>query len=206
MRFSLIAVRAENLRLPDSWIHEDPDIAHRLAANIGKYLRSGLTAEHLEALSKVLEAIYAFVDTWYESDRVSRDLDSEGELQKLLRQCFGHRGLRVEEGSKVGGGELDLFVEEAILVENKFHRRTSKPSQVHPAAGMQGRRYAIALNSQVVIVMMAYQPLPGEFPSKAQSITIHPISTNDRNRVEIRFSLPYGAVKPSREEVNKRAR
>ena len=205
-RYSLIAVRAENLRLPDTWIQDDPDVAYRMAAAIGKHLRSGLTAEHIEALGKVLEAIYAFVDTWYEGDQVSLDLDNEAVLQERLRQCFGHRGLEVDEGSKVGGGEYDLFVSEAILVENKFHRETSTPSEAVPAAGMQGRRYAIALNSQVVIVMIAYQPLPGRFPAKTQSLTIHPISAGDRNRVEMRFSLPYAAVKPSRERVDERAR
>jgi HD superfamily phosphohydrolase len=174
-RYSLIAVRAENLRLPDSWIREDPDIAHRMAAEIGKHLKSGLTADHLTALGEVLMAIYAFVDTWYEGQNVSQSLDSEQELQERLRECFGHRGLRVQEGSKAGGGELDLFVMDAILVENKFYRKTSAPSAIAPAAAMQGRRYAIALNAQVIIVMAAYQPPPGAFPTKAQSVSIHPI-------------------------------
>jgi hypothetical protein len=106
----------------------------------------------------------------------------------------------------LGGGELDLFAADAILVENKFHGQTSKPTDASPAAGMQGRRYAIALNAQIVIVMIAYRPSSSLFPTKPQCVTVHGISIADQNRVEIRFSLPYGAVVPSRERAHKEVR
>ena len=70
---------------------------------------------------------------------------------------------------------------------------------------MQGRRYALALNSQLVVVLLAYKAEPGAFPDKASSISVAPIVSGDLNRVEIRFSLPFGAVVPSAEKVEPRA-
>ena len=203
-RYSLLAVRPDDLRFPDTWIHDDPDLAHRIAAEIGKHLNGGLIAEHVAALGNVLAALYAFVDTWFESGQVTRDLADEAALQDRLRTCFGYRGLKTEEGSKVGGGALDVFVDDAILVENKFHGTAQTPAAAVPAAGMQGRRYAIGLNSQVVIVVLAYMPPPGAFPTKPQCMTIHRVSTGEKNRVEIRFTLPYRAVVPSSEKADAR--
>lgn len=205
-RFSLLGVRPEDLNLPDGWIADDPDVAHRIAAMIEKHLRGGLTADHIKKLRLVLTALYAFVDTWFQSGRVTRALEDEAELQQGLRDCFGYHGLATQKGSKVGGGQLDLFVADAVLVENKFHGRVSKPAEVSPAAGMQGRRYAIALSAQIVIAMVAHMPRPSSFPSKPQCVSVHGIAAGDQNRVEIRFSLPYGAVVPSSERADKAVR
>ena len=205
-RFSLLVVRAEDLHLPDGWTVDDPDLAYSMAAKIGQHLKGGLTAEHIEKLGSVLEALYAFVDTWFQGDQVTSDLRDEADLQRQLRECFGYHQLKTQEGSKVGGGKLDLFVADAVLVENKFHERTAKPAEASPAAGMQGRRYAIALSAQVVIVMLAHRAAPGSFPSKPQCVSVHPIAAAEHNRVEIRFSLPYGAVVPSSEKADRSVR
>jgi hypothetical protein len=200
--FSLVGVRPEDLRLPPGWITENPDIAHLLSARIKKYVRGGLIAEHIEKLGLVLASLYAFVDTWFASGRVTDDLVDEADLQRQLRECFGYHSLKTEEGSRIGGGALDLFVADAVLVENKFHGRTPEPTDASRPAAMQGRRYAIALNSQIVIVILGYRPTASMFPNKTDCVSVHPISVGDQNRVEIRFSLPYGAVKPSREKAD----
>lgn len=67
---------------------------------------------------------------------------------------------------------------------------------------MQGRRYAISLSSQVVIVLLGYKASPGMLANKSQTMTIHPITEIDNNRVEVRFSFPYGAVVPSSEKAS----
>jgi HD superfamily phosphohydrolase len=113
-RYSLLAVRPDDLRVPDGWIQDDPDFAHRIVGEINALLSGGLTAEHIRTLGDVLSALYAFVDTWFRSGQVTRQLDDEATLQDGLRACFGYRGLKVEEGSVVGGGKLDLFVADAI--------------------------------------------------------------------------------------------
>jgi len=201
-RFSLLAVRPEDLQVPDTWIKDEPDLAHLLAANIGKHLRGGLISDDISALGKVLSALFAFVDQWCSSGRITQDLPGEEVLQELLRQAFAMREISVAEGSVVGGGKLDLFVGDAILIENKFSGESSSPAKLAPAAGMQGRRYAISLDAQVVIVVVGYQPKPGGFFSKSKCVSVRSISALDRNRVEIRFMLPYGAVVPSSEKAD----
>ncbi|MGY3531797.1 hypothetical protein [Bradyrhizobium sp. USDA 4452] len=170
--------------------------------DIGKHLRGGLTAEDLDTLTRVLESMYAFVDVWFDGGYVGKDLPSEDALQDLLRNSLRSRGLKVAEATRVGGGKLDLHVEEAVVIENKFHDTTDRPRAVMPAAGMQGRRYAISLGSQLVMVVMGYEVASGGLPNKSQTLSIHGISGQDANRVELRFSLPYGAPYPSNEQAD----
>jgi HD superfamily phosphohydrolase len=199
-RHSLISVREEDLQLPQEWLNEDPDLATRLSVDIQASLKGGLTAEHMKALGDVLAGMYRFVDVWFDSNKVTSVLAGEDSLQSQLREALAMRGLKIDEGSRVGGGKLDLFVEDAILIENKFHSSPIAAVDVAPAAGMQGRRYAISLGSQVVIVVAAFKAQPGKFPNKAGCISVKPISSMDRNRVEIRFTVPFGAVVPSSEK------
>jgi hypothetical protein len=205
-RHSLLAITPDDLAIPESWVIEDNDIADRTTVEIAQHLSGGLTAEDIEALTRVLKAFYAFIDLWFDGGHAARPLQNEEELQRMLRDALAIRGLSVDEGTKVGGGKLDLFVEDAVLVENKFHGKSADPAATAGAAGMQGRRYAISLRSQVVIVVLAYESAPATFPNKSETMSIHGISTRDSNRVEIRFSLPYGAVIPSREKTDRAAR
>ncbi|ARM91053.1 metal-dependent phosphohydrolase HD domain-containing protein (plasmid) [Rhizobium sp. CIAT894] len=198
-RHSLLALRADDLKVPGTWIQADPDIASRLALELNQLLRAGLTAEHIEALGRVLGAVYAFVDHWYKSGQLTRRLENEAELQKQVLSAFQLRSLPTEEGSVAGGGKLDIFVDGAVLVENKFTGRVADVASTAPAAGMQGRRYAIALGAQVVIVVLAYELPSGIVPAQQDTISVHEITRTDGNRAEIRVSLPYGAVTPSRE-------
>jgi HD superfamily phosphohydrolase len=199
-RHALIKIRGDELGVPDPWLSEDPDFDSKLAVELNKHVFSGLMHQHLVALQRVLAAMFSFVDVWFSSQRPSARLEAEEALQNLLRDHLRGRELEVSEGSKLGGGVFDLVAEHVILIENKLHGSTQNPSGVKPAAGMQGRRYAISLGAQIVIVVTGYQPQPGKFPSKVDVVTVARIAADD-NRVEIRFSLPYGAVKPSSEKV-----
>ena len=204
-RQSLLAVTATDLAIPASWTKEDPDIADQLTVEIGRELRGGLTSDDIVKLTEILQAMYAFVDVWY-ADQVAEELPDEEALQKLLRNSLRSRNLNVDEGTKVGGGKLDLYVHDAVLIENKFHGATRSPQNVAGAAGMQGRRYAISLGAQVVIVVVGYKVKGGDLPNKSKALSIHGISALDANRVELRFSLPYGAPLPSREKEDRRTR
>ena len=205
-RQSLIAVAAENLRVPESWIKENVDLADQLTVDIGRHLRGGLTAEDLDKLTRVLEGLYAFVDVWFDGGYATKDLPSEDVLQELLRNSLRSRGLKVEEASKIGGGKLDLYLEDAVVIENKFHDTTDRPQAAMSAAGMQGRRYAISLGSQLVLVVLGYKVGAAGLPNKSQTLSVHGISGKDSNRVELRFSFPYGAPFPSSEKVDPSAR
>lgn len=204
-RQSLLAVKAEDLAIPESWTKEDPDAAYRLTAEIARHLRGGLTAEDMAKLTKVLTAMYAFIDVWFAS-YVGTELEDEAALQTLLRDSLRSQGLKAEEGTRAGGGKLDLWVEDAVLIENKFHGGTRAPESVAAPAGMQGRRYAIALGAQVVFVVLGYKLSGGDLPNKSATLSIHGISTIDPNRVEFRFTLPYGAPDPSQEKEDRKAR
>jgi HD superfamily phosphohydrolase len=198
-RRSLVTVEAANLRIPQPWLDVDEDIGVRLARELNEQLAGGLASEHLEKLGQILEVMWRLVDHWYGSDQSTKPLANEAALQDKVRTFLEAGGLSVDEGTKAGGGALDLFVENAILLENKFEGESDTPEQSKPAAGMQGRRYAIALNTQMVLTVVAYQPKPGELRDKSQCVTIQRVGGGDR--VELRITVPYGAVVPSREKV-----
>ena len=124
----------------------------------------------------------------------------ETAFQAEVRMALEMAGVKITEGTSAGGGALDLLAEDAVLIENKFEGRTAKPEQAKPAAGMQGRRYAIALNVQLVIVMVAYRPKAGVMLDKTQSVEVLPIAGAGGRRAELRIMLPYDAVVPSREK------
>lgn len=201
-RHSLIRLRSENLKIPNAWIADDEDLGISLVLAINNGLKSGLMAEHLDAFSKVMEAMFAFVDMWYADSYPTSELKNEAELQQILRRFFAARSLSIAEGTRVGGGALDLWVEDAVLVENKFKDDQIDPEHAFPAAGAQGRRYAIALGAQVIIVVGAVRAGPGKFWQKTAAVSARKIFESDENRTEIRFILPFGAVLPSREKTD----
>jgi hypothetical protein len=118
--YSLLSVQTRDLHVPSKWIEEKTQFAVELIAGIKRGLRSGLTAETLTAFSKVMEAMFAFMDLWYAGNRVSGEVSDEADLQQRLCDHLRSRSLKVEEGTVANGGKLDLFVENAVLIENKF--------------------------------------------------------------------------------------
>jgi len=57
-------------------------------------------------------------------------------LQQFLKEGLELQRLKTQEGSVVGGGKLDVFVEDAVLVGNKFHDLAKHPERIANAAGM----------------------------------------------------------------------
>lgn len=200
-RYSLLRVREEDLALPSLWIEEDPDIAAKLMTDVNSHLRGGLTIDGLKALSNTLKALWHFIDTWYSGKRITSQITSEAELQTLLAEHLRTAGLTVIEGAEVGGGELDLFVDGHVMVENKFNSGETSPGATGRHAGVQGRRYLLALRGQVVIVVNAYRHKTGQaVPSRSQVVKVSQIAVTDGNRVEIRIDLPFGCPKPSEDK------
>jgi HD superfamily phosphohydrolase len=196
-RHGLVRVTRTALNMPEGWLRADPDLDVRMAGEIQAFLKSGLMKDHIDSFGKTMGAIFSMIDTWYASDRCTKEVRNEAELQEFVLDSFRMKDLRVAEGSVIGGGKLDLLVEGAVLVENKFSP-DGLSSKIENAA-VQGRRYAIALNSQLVVVIDA-RKIIGDFPQKAQCWKISQICRSDQNMVEIRIALPYGAVLPSREQ------
>jgi hypothetical protein len=200
-RQSLLIIRREDLRVPSNWIEERTDFAVELAAGVKSGLRSGLTADALSALSEVMEAMFAFMDMWYAGNFVSGQVKNEADLQDRLRDHLRSRSLKVDEGTVAGGGKIDLYVADAVLVENKFSDKAmTNPAAAAPAAGAQGRRYAIALLSQVVLSVAAVRvPQGAAVPQRTNMVKVRQPNAADGNRVEIRFTVPFGAGVPSEE-------
>ena len=199
-RHSLMRVRADDLAVPDTWLAEDPDFASRMASQLNKHLKGGLMAAGRDALTKTLDSIWRFVDSWYAGPRTTSDLENEAALQRPLAEHL-RATLQVDEGTEVAGGELDLLVERHVLIENKFHGRPANPKSVGKGAGAQGRRYGLALSSQLVVVAAARRmTAAGTVPAKTKAVTVRQISEENDNRVEIRIDLPFGARLPSQEK------
>lgn len=198
-RHSLLRVRAEDLVVPDAWLAEDPDFASRMAGQLNRHLKGGLMAAGREALAKTMESLWRFIDAWYAGPRTTSELANEAELQKLLAEHL-RVTLQVDEGTEIAGGELDLLVERQVLVENKFEGTAANSDKVGKGAGAQGRRYGLALTSQLVVVAAARRmTVKGTVPAKTQAVSVRPITDENDNRVEIRIDLPFGAKLPSKE-------
>lgn len=200
-RHSLVKVRAPDLNVPSVWLDVAPDLAASLAVDINRLIPSGLTYPNLAALGRVLSALFAFVDEWHASGKVTANLSDEAALQAEVKRALKLQGLKVDEGTVVSGGALDLFVEDAVLIENKFEGKpVSNVSSVATNAGAQGRRYTIALDAQLVVVIIAYKPAAGHLLDKASSVEVRRVAGESEGRAQIRISVPYGAPVPSREK------
>ena len=200
-RYSLLAIQIEDLHIPGKWVQENPEFGAELVTEIKAGLQAGLSADDLKAFSQVIEAMFVFVDMWVDGDSVTGDVADEADLQRRLRDHLRSRGLGVEEGTAAGGGKIDLFVERSVLIENKYKDSATRDlGSAARAAGIQGRRYAIALLSQVVFSVAAVRVTPGSpVPQRTDLVEVRQPNASDRNRVEIRFTVPYGAVTPSSE-------
>lgn len=199
-RLSLLSITANDLAVPQAWLQLDEDFGVNLALKLNKSLAGGLAVHHLKQLGIVLDGMWKLVDHWHGSDLCTRPLKNEAELQSNVRTFLHMNGLKIAEGQVAGGGKLDLFLNDSVVLENKFQDKTATPDTAKPSAGMQGRRYAIALDRQIVLVVIAYPCEPGKMLTKAQSVAVHSIVKDEDERVEIRFMLPYGAPSPSREK------
>jgi hypothetical protein len=202
-RRSLVKIATQDLSIPDDWLKFDEDFGYRLARDLNEALSGGLSPDHREALRTVLAAVWRLLDHWHAGGELTSNLENERSLQKQVRSKLEMAGLKVAEGLEVSGGETDLVLNGAIVLENKIDGATASPDTRKAPAGMQGRRYAIALNSRLVIVLLAYKPLGAHVvPNKMDSIEVRRITAQDRYQAEIRIKLPYGLASPSRETAD----
>lgn len=205
-RRSLVKIATQDLSIPADWLQIDEDFGYRLAHDLNEALSGGLSPDHRETLREVLKAVWRLLDHWHAAGDLTSNLENERDLQKRVRSKLEMAGLTVTEGLEVSGGETDLILNGTIVLENKIEGPTANPDTRKAAAGMQGRRYAIALNSRLVIVLLAYQPSGVHVvPNKMDSIKVRRITAKDRYQAEIRIKLPYGLPVPSRETADKSA-
>lgn len=197
-RISLLSLQEVDLGLPKAWLNIDEDLGIRLVRDLNAILTAGIAADQLDKLTKVLDALWRLIEAWFAS-KVTATIASEAELQVWAKDFLSAAGIAVTEAPKASGGITDLIAEDAVTIENKYSGKTATPGDEKASAGAQGRRYAISLNHQIVIVLHAYQ-VAGPLPDKLDCVSVQPIG-EDRRRAEIRIDLPYGAPVPSREKA-----
>ena len=194
---SLLSLQRNDLAMPKKWVSENQDLPFTLLSGLKKGLKGGLTYTTLPGFRKTMEAMFAFMDMWYDGNEIVSDVKDEADFQERLTRHFRSRSVSVEEGTAVGGGKLDLLVAGTVLIENKYvGSETTQPATAAPCAGAQGRRYAIALQSQIVLSVAAVQVKKGEEPpQRSDMIEVRESNTFDTNRTEIRFTVPFGCVR-----------
>ena len=196
----LISFREEEFDLPEDWLSEEPGVANRIAVEINDCLPTGLPASFHKAVTVAIRELASFVDMIEKNGVWTTRPDlSESELQARLREHLLSREAAVTEGSKLGGGETDLILDDRIVVENKVRReKTRDPFDVGSRYTWQSRRYSISVCSRIAFVIIAYRPsdekavLP--LPSRIRARGV-PEAREDR--CEVRVVIPWGAGVPS---------
>jgi hypothetical protein len=127
-------------------------------------------------------------------------------LQPRIRDFLRAQGLKVDEGSELGGGETDLVLSDAIVLENKVLGSTPDPFTGLEPAGWQARRYAIALSQRVRFIVAAYKPsTEAALLMLSQRVRVRSAVNGTRDRaVEVQFVVPYACDVPS--HAGKRAK
>lgn len=160
-------------------------------------LPSGERGKAMKVIAGLAAVVQALEGSWATNDR----LDEVRELQPRVRELLSMRVDRVQEGTKVAGGESDLIAYNQLVIENKVHRgKTNQPHDVGPNFEWQERRYSISLvASRVGFQVVAYQPADeaGILPMP-ERVEVRPSSHEGEKRAVVRFVIPFGQGVPSR--------
>ena len=202
-RVFLSRILAEDIRLPDAWIEEKPELPKNLAEEITISRPGGFVAPVKGEILRTLTSLGDFVRMISEGGEYAKfDSLPEARLQADARRHLRTQGLQISEGSEVGGGETDLLVAHKIIIENKIVGETNDPMSENRPYPFQARRYSIALCKTVFFTLVAYKPRSetGLLP-QSSSIAVRKVPDIPEDCLEIRFVVPYGTGRPS--EVSK---
>ena len=195
----LVQIRADDLCLPDSWKINEPQLTHRLEKSFAEALPGGLPASVHKAVVDGLRHMAAFIQMAEEGGIfVGLDALLEKTLQERLRDHLRSRDVRVQEGSEVGGGETDLVIPGPVIVENKVRGMTKDPLGTGCNYPWQARRYAIAIVSKVIFVVVAYQPAAeNDIPNLHQRIVVVSPDGAPQGYAQVKILVPWGQSVPS---------
>lgn len=206
----LTHLSAKDLKLPKAMAEERAGFGSELCDEIRRATPSGLLPEVRDALGEAIGHVAHYL--WSESGegalRPLEDL-AERELQTRVRGFLRSRGVEVQEGTEVGGGETDLILPGNIVLENKTGRRAAvlDPFNWKEEPGVQARRYCRHLGRKVFLVLLAYKPKDETaIRSLTGSIRVMPVRDGGDGYVEVRCVVPFGYVSPSKAGKGKRVR
>jgi len=160
-RVFLSRILADDIRLPDAWIEETPELRKNLSDEIIISRPGGFVTPIKDAILKTLASLANFVQMISEGGEYAK-LDSmpEAQLQADARRYLRAQGLQISEGSEVGGGETDLLVAHKIIIENKIAGETNNPMSENKPYPFQARRYSIALCKTVFLPLWPISRVP----------------------------------------------
>jgi len=200
-RPSLIRTRADHLEVPEDIALDDPTLKERLARELAEAVPHGLPASIHENVVKSIHAmlrVLQILDQGGKFNKSGAKPDEKRELQPAIRDYLRARDVPVLEGAEYGGGETDLLLFNSLIVENKVVGSTCDPFGSVESAGLQARRYAIAISQRVRFILAAYHPpTDADLPNLSQRVRARPAAVGD-GAVEIVFLVPYGHGVPSR--------
>ena len=118
-------------------------------------------------------------------------------MQYKLRDHLRSRGYRVDEATRISGGQIDLLFSDLLTIENKIYTNpTDNPLDVAEAAGWQARRYTIPTSTEILSTVVGYKPA-SEFGHKKGRDLINFRILDDDKTIEIRLAVPVDYSNPS---------
>ena len=100
----LILFRGDDLKLPQDWLSEDPDVRNRIAEELNSRLPAGLPASFHKAVVDTMFDLASFVDTIEKTGRwTSRQEFSESQLQAQLSEYLRAPQDSRRRGFQAGG-------------------------------------------------------------------------------------------------------
>jgi HD superfamily phosphohydrolase len=198
-------IGSDELRLPPIWQTSSDAARERLARRLRAARPQGYSPTAKAALIKVIDAITSFQAMVYEGGTLQAlKIGEERLLQRLFRDHLRSREFRIREGLKLGGGELDLLFEDEVIIEIKIHRRpTDTPVRVGARFTLQARRYALAIDKDIVATFVGYEPR-SELGHHPAPDLIDVMRMPDGRGVEVRAWVPIAFTVPSRAGATRR--
>ena len=201
----LLLIKAADITLPDAWKSLDPLLTKRLEEGFAEAIPGGLPAGARQQVLDAIRDLATFVER-VEKDGtfVKRQDLPERILQQELKNHLRSREVPVREGEEVSGGETDLVLYGAVVVENKVRGTTADPFSAGNDYQYQARRYSIALLKRVSFVVVAYRPSgEGAMLPLSQRIQVSRLEGVSEDHAQVRIVVPWGADVPSSAKVPK---
>lgn len=196
---NLLQIRPGDFAFPDAWRSADPELTKRLADGFAEAIPGGLPAGARSAVLKSMTDLALFVErAEFDGTFIMRGDLPEKVLQQELKKHLLSRGSPLREGQEVGGGETDLVVNDAVVVENKVRGGTTDPFESGQDYQYQSRRYSIPMLQRVSFVVVAYRPTnEGAILPLHQRIRVSRIEGVPEDHAQVRIVIPWGTGVPS---------
>jgi len=200
-RLSLVRFGPDDFIIPDEWREFAPELPQDIAEELNLKFRGGLPFPQKKKAIAHFKDFVSFIDVVESTGSFARLPElKEADLQKLLLQHLRSREVTVDEGKEMGGGETDIVLPEALVVENKvIHTPTNNP--FNEIFLWQARRYSTTLLSKISYGVVAYKPRDErgylEKPSRIKVI----VASGDTDHAQIQFAIPWGYSSPSHSRV-----